>query len=163
MPSFAKFWDSCREWAVKSPLSRFYNGPAIPGYCRNPSAAPGLPAGDTLNCASTLNGWISMGRTSTKALERSRERRWIVVAPDGRFTTLGRASDPSEAEILAAENGLRAQGLAGWLAIMEGNPYVGEAPRIMEVRPLADPATPFSEASAACVASILARRSELAE
>jgi len=106
---------------------------------------------------------MSMGRTATKASERSRERRWIVVVPDGRFTTLGRASDPSEAEILAAENGLRAQGLAGWLAIMEGNPYVSVAPRIMEVRPLADPATPFAEASAACVASILARRAELAK
>ncbi|MDT8278136.1 MAG: hypothetical protein E7K72_21400 [Roseomonas mucosa] len=104
-----------------------------------------------------------MGTTSTKPSGRSLERRWIVVAPDGRFTTLGRASDPSEAEILAAEAGLRAQGLAGWLAIMEGNPYVGATPRIMEVRPLADPTTPFPEAAAACVASILARRAELAK
>ena len=163
MPSVTKFWDSCREWTAKSSLSRFYIGSAIPGYRRSRSDAPGRPARDVLNCASTLEGWTSMGRTSMKASEKSRERRWIVVAPDGRFTTLGRASDPSEAEILAAENGLRAQGLAGWLAIMEGNPYVGAAPRIMEVRPLADPATPFSEASAVCVASILARRAELAE
>jgi hypothetical protein len=104
-----------------------------------------------------------MGRASTKEYERSRERRWIVVASDGRFTTLGRASDPSEAEVLAAEAGLRAQGLAGWLAILEGNPYVGAAPQIMEVRPLADPAAPFSEASAACVAFLLARRAEQAK
>lgn len=104
-----------------------------------------------------------MGATSRKPSDRSLERRWIVVAPDGRFTTLGRASDPSEAEILAAEEGLRAQGLAGWLAIMEGNPYVGATPRIMEVRPLANPASSFPEAAAACVASILDRRATLAK
>ncbi len=57
--------------------------------------------------------------------KRGRETRWVVIAEDGRFSTLGRASDPTEAEIQAAEDGLRSQGLAGWLAIMEGNPYVG--------------------------------------
>ena len=88
----------------------------------------------------------------------SRERRWIVVVPDGRFTTLGRDSDPSDDEVKAAEHGLRTQGLAGWLAVMEGNPYLGAAPRLMEVRPLAEPSSPFSEASAACVASLMAQR-----
>ena len=92
---------------------------------------------------------------------RTRERRWIVVAADGRFSTLGRASDPSEAEILAAENALRAQGLSGWLAVMEGNPYVGAMPRLLEVRPLAGPTGSFAEASAACVAAVMARRAQL--
>lgn len=96
----------------------------------------------------------------TKA-ERSRERRWVVVAPDGRYVTLGRHSDPSEQEVRDAEEALRAQGLNGWLAIMEGNPWVGRAPRLLEVRPLANPTTPFAEAAAACVASILTRRSEV--
>lgn len=96
------------------------------------------------------------------AADRSRERRWIIIAPDGRFSTLGRASDPSEKEILAAEAALRDQGLAGWLAVMEGNPYVGATPKILEVRPLAGPTASFSAASAACVAAVLARRIELA-
>lgn len=104
-----------------------------------------------------------MERNAKSEAGRSDERRWIVVSPDGRFVTLGRASDPSEAEILAAETTLTAQRLTGWLAIMEGNPYLGPAPRIMEVRPLADPATSFADAAAACIASILARRAELAE
>jgi len=103
-----------------------------------------------------------MARASAKGSARTRERRWIVVAADGRFSTLGRASDPSEAEILAAEDALRAQGLSGWLAIMEGNPYVGPLPRIMEVRPLGGPLTAFEDASAACVASLRERRAAVA-
>lgn len=75
-------------------------------------------------------------------------------APDGRYVTLGRESDPSEEEIRAAEEALRAQGLAGYLAVMEGNPWVGPMPQLMEVRPLADPSGPFSEAAAACVEGI---------
>jgi hypothetical protein len=104
-----------------------------------------------------------MGDMPTDA-ERGRERRWVVVAPDGRFSTLGRASDPTEEEILAAvlaaEAALRAQGLAGWLAVTEGNPSVGAEPRRMEVRPLAGPRRAFPDAAAACVASIRARRAE---
>jgi hypothetical protein len=96
------------------------------------------------------------------ASERSRERRWIVLGTDGRYVTLGRASDPSEDEVRGAEEALRAQGLAGWLAVMEGNPYVGTAPRLMEVRPLAAPAVPFAEAAEACVRAIATRREELA-
>lgn len=97
---------------------------------------------------------------STK-VERSRERRWVVIAPDGRYVTLGRNSDPTEQEILAAEAALVAQATSGWLAIMEGNPWVGKAPRILEVRPLAAPQTPFSDAAEACVAAILSKRAEV--
>ena len=96
------------------------------------------------------------------ARERSRERRWIVLGTDGRYATLGRAFDPSEEEVRGAEEALRAQGLAGWLALMEGNPHVGAIPRLVEVRPLASPTVPFAEAAAACARSIAARRSELA-
>lgn len=91
--------------------------------------------------------------------ERSRERRWVVVASDGRYVTLGRRSDPSEQEVQEAEDALRTQGLTGWLAVMEGNPWVGKIPLLIEVRPLANPTTPFAEAAAACVAYMLARRS----
>jgi hypothetical protein len=93
--------------------------------------------------------------------ERSRERRWIILREDGRYVTLGRHSDPSEQEILAAEDGLRTQGLAGWLAVMEGNPYVGAVPRLMEVRRLSTPAVAFAEAEAVCIRAIVAQRSGL--
>jgi hypothetical protein len=92
--------------------------------------------------------------------QRGRERRWVVVAPDGRYVTLGRDSDPTEAEILAAEDGLRRQGLAGWLAVMEGNPYIGPTPTLLEVRALAAPGSSFADAAAAAVSGILARRRE---
>lgn len=93
-----------------------------------------------------------------RAADRDNERRWIVVGEDGRYVTIGRASDPSEDEILRAEGQLAAQGLAGWLAIMQGNPYVGSAPRLMEVRALAGPKRLFAEAAADCVAKIMASR-----
>jgi len=94
--------------------------------------------------------------------ERSRERRWIILGTDGRYVTLGRASDPSDEEVSGAEESLRAQGLAGWLAVMEGNPYVGAVPRLMEVRPLARPAVPFEDAAAACARAIVGQRAEIA-
>lgn len=98
-----------------------------------------------------------------KAGERSTERRWIVVAEDGRYITLGRASDPSEEEILEAERGLMAQGRAGWLAIMQGNPYVGATPQLMEVRSLGAPRVDFAGAAASCVAAILAYRKQFGD
>jgi len=96
------------------------------------------------------------------ARDRSKERRWIVLGTDGRYVTLGRSSDPSAEEVRGAEEALRTQGLAGWLAVMEGNPYVGAEPQLLEVRPLAGPAVSFAEAAAACVRAIAARRAELA-
>jgi hypothetical protein len=92
--------------------------------------------------------------------ESSRERRWVVVAIDGRYVTLGLNSDPSEKEIALAEEALRMQNLSGWLAIMEGNPWVGVAPRLLEVRPLASPGTAFADAAEACIAVILDKRAE---
>lgn len=90
--------------------------------------------------------------------ERSTERRWVVVGEDGRYVTLGRASDPTETEILEAEKALLAQGLSGWLAVMQGNPYVGAVPRLMEVRALGKPTAAFEKAADACVEAILSRR-----
>ena len=49
------------------------------------------------------------------------ERRWIILAQDGRHVTMGRAAPPSEAEVDAAAAALAAQGLAGWLATLDGN------------------------------------------
>ena len=82
--------------------------------------------------------------------ERTLERRWIVVGTDGRHVTLGRHSDPTGVEILAAERSLSANGLAGWLAIMEGDYYARcERPSLMMVRPLASPTGLFEDAAAA--------------
>lgn len=95
--------------------------------------------------------------------EQCRERRWVVVATNGQYVTLGRHSDPSEEEITAAERALRLQNLSGWLAIMEGNPWTGGAPRLLEVKPLASPATTFADAAQACIAAILAKRAAASE
>ncbi len=92
------------------------------------------------------------------AKERSKERRWVVLGTDGRYVTLGRASDPSDDEVRGAEEALRAQGLSGWLAVMQGNPHVGALPRLIEVRPLAEPRVPFEKAAEACVQAIVANR-----
>lgn len=81
--------------------------------------------------------------------ERSRERRWIIIAASGQYVTMGRHSDPTLEELQEAEEALRAQGKSGWLAVMDGNPYVGPLPTLMMVRPLADPAEPWEEAVAA--------------
>lgn len=81
--------------------------------------------------------------------DRHRERRWIVLGEDGRFVTLGRASDPTDEEVAAAEANMRAQGVAGWLAVMEGNPCTVAQPTFLAVRPLAEPICAFEEAVAA--------------
>jgi len=90
---------------------------------------------------------------------RSAERRWIVLGEDGRFVTLGRDSDPTAEEISGAESALIERGLSGWLAIMEGNPYIGTLPRLFEVRPLANPRAIFEDAAQACVSAISEQRS----
>jgi hypothetical protein len=82
-------------------------------------------------------------------MDSSRERRWIILGEDGRYVTLGRDSDPTEDELAKAEGALQAQGLAGWLAIMEGNPHTVAQPVLMMVRPLADPASTFEKGTAA--------------
>jgi hypothetical protein len=86
------------------------------------------------------------------------ERRWIVLAEDGRYVTLGRETDPSDEEIGAAEAALVAQGIAGWLAVMEGNPHIGRLPRLMQVRALGKPSGAFDASAEACVSEIMERR-----
>lgn len=76
------------------------------------------------------------------------ETRWIVLGTDGRHVTLGRHTDPTQEEVAAAEAGLAAQGLAGWLVVMKGGYYVQGKPSLMMVRALANPARAFEEAAA---------------
>lgn len=81
---------------------------------------------------------------------RARERRWIVLSTDGRHVTLGRHSDPTEEEILVAERSLAEAGLAGWLAVVEGDYYARRGkPAVMMVRALAAPAGAFEDAATA--------------
>ncbi|MFZ0509017.1 MAG: hypothetical protein WBE85_04625 [Methylocella sp.] len=84
----------------------------------------------------------------------SSDRRWVVVSEDGRYTTIGRASNPTDGQIRDAEDALRRQGLAGWLAIMSWSAYGTKVPSLIEVRPLASPAKSWDEVSAACLAAI---------
>ena len=101
-----------------------------------------------------MERWTRHRRRMDAGEPSKRERRWVVVAEDGRYATLGRETDPSEDETAAAEKGLEAAGTGGWLAIMEGKPYVGEEPTLLEVRTLAKPSTSFATATEALLADI---------
>jgi hypothetical protein len=89
------------------------------------------------------------------------ERRWIVLAPDGRYVTIGRHSDPSDQDISQIETDLSNRGLSGWLAIMDGNPWDGRLPTLMMVKPIAQPSTAFTEAAERFIAGIAKSRSSL--
>lgn len=69
------------------------------------------------------------------------ERRWIILAQDGRHVTMGRAAPPSEAEIEAADAALTVQGLAGWLATLEGNYWSRRRVALAPVQMLGDDMT----------------------
>jgi hypothetical protein len=66
------------------------------------------------------------------------ERRWIILAQDGRHVTMGRAAPPSEAEVEAAAAALAAQGLAGWLATLDGNYWSRRRVALASVQTLGD-------------------------
>jgi len=105
-----------------------------------------------------------MNTKGNKPTDRQRDgssdRRWVIVSEDGRYSTFGRASDPTEDEIHRAEEALRAQGLAGWLGVMSGSAHGRAVPSLVAVRPLASPTKSWEEVSAACMAAIVARRKE---
>jgi hypothetical protein len=80
----------------------------------------------------------------------ARERRWIVLGEDGRHVSVGRYSDPSDAELVTVADALRAQNTGGWLAVMEGVYSRGRtAPTLMMVRSLAPVTAAWDEAAAA--------------
>lgn len=68
------------------------------------------------------------------------ERRWIILAQDGRHVTMGRAAPPSAAEVEAAAAALAAQGLAGWLATLDGNYWSRRRVTLASVQTLGDDA-----------------------
>jgi len=51
------------------------------------------------------------------------QQRWIVLGADGRHMSLGRATAPTDIEIIDVSDALAAQGLSGWLARMQGEYY----------------------------------------
>jgi hypothetical protein len=69
------------------------------------------------------------------------ERRWIILTQDGRHVTIGRAAPPSKAEVEAAAAALAAQGLAGWLATLDGNYWSQHRVAFAPVQMLGDGAT----------------------
>ena len=56
-------------------------------------------------------------------MKATTETRWIVLGADGRHMSLGRATPPSEIEIIGVSDALAEQGLSGWLARMQGDYY----------------------------------------
>ena len=80
----------------------------------------------------------------------AREPRWIVLAQDGRHVTIGRHTDPAEAEIEASGEQLRSLGLGGWLVVMNGAYHQDRGPvTLMMVREIAPSAVAWIDAEAA--------------
>jgi hypothetical protein len=79
----------------------------------------------------------------------ARERRWLLLAETGDHSWLGRASDPSEDEIGAAEASLRRVGTGGFLAVSEGDYWSRGPMSLLEVRRLNGPGASFDVAVAA--------------
>ncbi len=65
------------------------------------------------------------------------DRRWAVIALDGRHSWLGRATDPSSEEIATAEAQLTAQGACGWLTVVSGDYWSPSPLEVVVVQALA--------------------------
>ena len=77
------------------------------------------------------------------------EWRSIILADDGRHASLGRDAEPSEAEITSAATALQAQGLGGWLTIMEGSYHRQGKVFLTSIREVATARCDFAEAVSA--------------
>ena len=60
-----------------------------------------------------------------------RERRWIILATDGRHSTLGRNAPPDEEEVAKAASALAAVGLAGWYVTLDGDYWSRRTPVVL--------------------------------
>jgi len=69
------------------------------------------------------------------------ERRWIILAQDGRHVTMCRAAPPSADEVEAAAAALAAQGLAGWLATLDGDCWSRRGVALAPAQTLGDAAS----------------------
>ena len=77
------------------------------------------------------------------------ETRTIILSDDGRHVTLGRASEPSEAEVAAAGASLAGLGVGGWLCTMTGVYYGRRKVTLACIREVAAPRADFATAEAA--------------
>jgi hypothetical protein len=65
--------------------------------------------------------------TEHKVNKGAREKRWLAITQSGDHATLGRHTDPTEAELTDAGRRLDELGTAGWLVVSEGG-YYGRGP-----------------------------------
>ena len=64
--------------------------------------------------------------------------RWIVLASDGRHSTIGRDTAPDDAALAAAGAALAGMGLGGWLVRLEGDYWARRKPVVLTmIQPLA--------------------------
>jgi hypothetical protein len=64
--------------------------------------------------------------------------RWIVLARDGRHSTIGRDTVPDDATLAAAGSALAGIGLAGWLVRLDGDYWSRRKPVVLTmIQPLA--------------------------
>lgn len=79
---------------------------------------------------------------------RARQKTWAIISEDGRHVWMGRNFDPTEEEVARVEKDFADRGLAGWLAIIEGDYWSlhGKLGFVM-VKPLASPTVEFQAAT----------------
>jgi hypothetical protein len=77
------------------------------------------------------------------------ETRTIILGDDGRHVTIGRHSEPSEAEVATAGAALAAQGMGGWLCTLTGTYYGKRKVTLACIREVAVPRHDFAAAEAA--------------
>ncbi len=68
----------------------------------------------------------AMNGAQIAARAAAAERRWVILDTLGRHVTVGRHTDPSDAELDAAAVTLAGEGVGGWLAVLEGPTTAGD-------------------------------------
>jgi hypothetical protein len=66
----------------------------------------------------------------------AREKRWLVLVQNGDHVTLGRHTDPADAEIADISRKLDEMAAAGWLVVSEGGYYGSGHVTLLNVRRL---------------------------
>lgn len=74
--------------------------------------------------------------------------RWIIITEDGHINSIGRHTEPSQAEIDRLELAMEAAGVCGWIAIMDRSAYAEGQPEFTMVREMRSPLVSFQEAVA---------------
>lgn len=74
--------------------------------------------------------------------------RWIILTEDGHTNTMGRHTEPSQAEIDRVESAMEAVGVRGWLALMDRSAHAAGQPEFTMVREIRGPKVSFQEAVA---------------